>query len=73
MRNRMLHFKNRTFRVDTLNRDVQWATEKRLQKTAPQNHLPPVQVNAKTAAHFSKLGSDQRSNAQMMMVSTGGH
>ena len=29
MKNRMLFFKNGTFRIDTLNRDVQWATEKR--------------------------------------------
>ena len=35
MKSRMLFFKNRTFRIDTLNRDVQWATEKRLAKNTP--------------------------------------
>lgn len=29
MKNRMLFFKNGTFKIDTLNRDVVWATEKR--------------------------------------------
>ena len=28
MKNRMLFFKNRTFKIDTLNRDIQWATER---------------------------------------------
>lgn len=32
MKSRLLFFKNRTFRIDTQNRDVQWATEKRLAK-----------------------------------------
>ena len=41
MKSRTLFFKNRTFRVDTQNRDVLWSTEKRISKNpAALTHGP---------------------------------
>ena len=56
MKNRMLYFKNRTFKIDTLNRDVQWATEKRLTKTS----TAPLPAQANNSGSLSSASHAQQ-------------
>ena len=56
MKNRMLYFKNRTFKIDTLNRDVQWATEKRLTKTS----TAPLPAQASNGGSLSSVSHAQQ-------------
>ena len=57
MKSRVLFFKNHSFRVDTLNRDVLWATEKRLPKNVIAMPQKTKNSHQKTTSLLPRLVS----------------